>query len=140
MCASCLAGYGRTRTAKLREPSFWSEKSWSRLDRQSGVCELSYRAVGHDAVYRVKTRHRWYYEDSWYVKRSVTIYPGTEHNLLIYFLLSHCNKPASNVLLIAFCHISCRSIALSYTCQFCLSVLGRHANDAGKPQARATAG
>ena len=73
VCASCLEGYGRTRTAQLREPSFWIEKSWSRLDRQSGVCELLYCGAGHDAVYRVETRHRWSYEDCWYVKLSVAI-------------------------------------------------------------------
>lgn len=73
MCASCLEGHGRTRTAKLREPSFWNEKSWSRLDRQFGLCELLYRAGRHDAIYGVETRHHWYYEDGWYVKLSVTM-------------------------------------------------------------------
>ncbi len=73
VCASCLEGYGRTRTGNLREPSFRIEKSWSRLDRQSGVCELLYGEAGHDGVYRVKTRHRWYYEGGWYVKPSMTI-------------------------------------------------------------------
>lgn len=135
MCTSRLESHDLTRTIKLRKPSFWNEKSWTRFDCQSRVCNLVYRSAGDDAVYGVETRHCWYHEDGWYVNLSVTTISTCST-----FPLSHSTNPDSNIPLTLSYATSYRPHPLPHPRQLRLSVLGRHPNDASQPRARARTG